>query len=375
MTTTLSSPALQLGELWFTRCPVPTASGLAYNLGWLSDEFEADGIAVGVLQGGPPELRRHHLDHDLPGLFREGGNIPALVARSKGAPSRLVGLTWIEEWQSILVRPGSGIDSPESLRGARIGIPRWERDQGSSIWRGMALAGFAGALRAAGLNFSDVRVVEVPSTGAASTRAAGSGAASTGAGGAGSTSAARDGRLPPLEPVIDGTVDAVYAKGALSAEIALGAGLVVGIDLDSLPERRLRTNNGTPRPLTVHERLIDERPDLVARFLAQTLRASDWAAQNLAAVRGILAKETGSGASGVESAYRDGFHLALHPDLSDERLALLEQQKSFLLVHGFLAGDFDLGRWVASEPLEQARRIVRSSAPVERAPASTGGRR
>jgi 2'-hydroxybiphenyl-2-sulfinate desulfinase len=361
MTTTLSSSSLRLDELWFTRCPVPTASGLAYNLGWLTEEFEPDGITVGVLQGGPPELRRHHLDHELAGLFREGGNIPALVARSKGAPSRLVGLTWIDEWQSILVRPGSGIDSPESLRGVRIGIPRWDRDQGSSIWRGMALAGFAGALRSAGLNFSDVRIVEVPSTG-------------TGRDGSGSQS--REGRLPPLEAAIDGAVDAVYAKGALSAEVALKAGLVVGIDLDSLPERRLRTNNGTPRPLTVHERLVDERPDLVARFLAQTLRASDWAAENLGEVRTILSKETGSGSAGVESAYREGFHLSLHPDLSNERLALLEQQKSFLLVHGFLAEDFDLGSWVASEPLEEARRIARHAASLAASAApSPGGRR
>lgn len=353
MTSLLSSPTLELSELWYTRCPVPTASGIAYNLGWLSEEFRADGITVSALQGAPPELRRHHLDHELAGLFREGGNIPALVARSKGAMSRLVGLTWIEEWQSIVVRPDSGIDSPSSLQGARIGIPRWERDEGSSIWRGMALAGFAGALRSVGLNFSDVVVVEVPGT---ATNPVGPGGGE------------RDGRLPPLHAVADGTVDAVYAKGALAAETALAAGLVVGIDLDALPERRLRVNNGTPRPITVHERLLEERPDLVARFLAQTLRASDWAADNLEELRRILSKETGAGSSGIERAYRDGFHRFLHPDLSALRLRLLAQQKSFLLVHGFLAEDFDLDAWVAREPLEAARRIVRASSPAESTP-------
>ena len=33
-------------EIWFTRCPVPTATGIAYKLGWLGEAFEADGIAL-----------------------------------------------------------------------------------------------------------------------------------------------------------------------------------------------------------------------------------------------------------------------------------------------------------------------------------------
>ena len=31
-----------IDTLWFTRCPVPTATGLAYKLGWLTEEFAAD---------------------------------------------------------------------------------------------------------------------------------------------------------------------------------------------------------------------------------------------------------------------------------------------------------------------------------------------
>lgn len=338
----LAAP-LELEQLWFTRCPVPTASGVAYNLGWLADEFASDGLAISALQDSAPQLRRHHIDHQLPGLFREGGNIPALVARAAGSPSRLVGLTWIDEGQSILVRPDSDIHAPADLRGVRIGIPSWDGEGGSSIWRGMALAGFAGALRAAGLGFAHVQVVEVPSSEAAPAPAE-----------AGNQRTS----LPPLSALLDGTVDAAYAKGALAAEVAAAAGLVVGIDLDALPERRLRVNNGTPRPLTVHQALLDERPDLVTRFLAQTLRAADWAAGNLEDLQRILSRETGSGSDGVEAAYRDGFHRSLHPDLSGERLALLDQQKSFLLIHGFLARDFDLQAWVDMAPLAAARALV-----------------
>src|SRR5580692_3170929 len=113
--------------IWFTRCPVPTATGLAYKLGWLDDEFRDDGIRIQTLQDARGDLARHHYDHQLPTLVREGGNLLALPARAQGAPTRLVGLTWIDEWQSILVRPDSGISSAADLRGKRLALPAFRR--------------------------------------------------------------------------------------------------------------------------------------------------------------------------------------------------------------------------------------------------------
>jgi hypothetical protein len=146
----------KLEKLWFTRCPVPTATGLAYRLGWLEREFVPDGIALQTLQE-TPELNRHHYDHELTSLIREGGSLLALAARAQGAPTRLIGLTWIDEWQSILVRPDSGISDPQQLKGLRVALPSFidkeiRRDtRGRSIARGMTLAGFKGALSFAGL--------------------------------------------------------------------------------------------------------------------------------------------------------------------------------------------------------------------------------
>ena len=42
-------------QIWFTRCPVPTATGLAYKLGWLNDEFARDNIKIATLQEAPQE--------------------------------------------------------------------------------------------------------------------------------------------------------------------------------------------------------------------------------------------------------------------------------------------------------------------------------
>lgn len=333
-------------KIWFTRCPVPTATGLAYKLGWLQEEFAADRLPVATLQENAPELARHHYDHDLPGLFREGGNLLAFAARAQGAPTRVIGLTWIDEWQAILVRPGSGITRPEHLQGKRLALPALidfpirPDTRGRSIARAMSLAGYRGALALAGLRLEDAHYVEV-----------GSGHGVRSPDGLG-------GLWAGIGELAAGKVDAVYVKGASAVEAARRAGVEVGIDLDAFDDRRGRVNNGTPRPITVHADLIEHQFDLVVRFLAQTLRAADWAAENLGEVRRILQGETRAGDEGVSTAYRNDFHRSLHPDLSPERVALYRQQKDFLLLHGFLDRDFDFGSWIDQRPLLAARELL-----------------
>jgi len=162
-----------------------------------------------------------------------------------------------------------------------------------------------------------------------------------------------------LEPLIKGEVDAIYVKGAAAAEAANEHGAVVGIDLDRLPDRRFRVNNGTPRPITVHEDFLENHFDLLVRFLYQTLRAAEWAKTHLSEVYEILQGETRAGSDGVKQAYRDGFHLSLAPDLSPERVELFRRQKDFQLIHGFLDRDFDYDAWIDFRPLEAAHQRLK----------------
>jgi ABC-type nitrate/sulfonate/bicarbonate transport system substrate-binding protein len=334
--------------IWFTRCPVPTATGLAYRLGWLDDEFKPDGIAIKTLQEVGGDLARHHYDHQLSTLIREGGNLLAIPAKAQGAPTRLVGLTWIDEAQAILVRPDSTIRSPEQLKGKRLALPAYraadiaENHRGRSIARGMSLAGYKGVLASAGLTLDDVHLVEVSSEGQ----------------GAGNSRENLGSLWGGLEPLINGEVDAIYVKGASSVDAARKHGAVVGIDIDKLADRRFRVNNGTPRPITVHEDLIEKHFDLLVRFLYQTLRAAEWAKTNLAGVQEILQGEARASSEGVAAAYRDGFHQTLAPDLSSERVELFRQQKNFQLIHGILDRDFDYDAWIDTRPLEEARKLL-----------------
>lgn len=355
MATLLEKPTAADGnvtELWFTRCPVPTATGIAYKLGWLNEEFASDRIPVRTLQESSPELGRHHYDHGLPTLIREGGNMLAIAARAQGEPTRLIGLTWIEESQLILTRANSGIASAADLKGRRLALPGWSANpipshvRGTSIARGMSLAGYKGALASAGLTLDDVTLVEVEDR-------------LRNIGGSGRDLGQRSGvgRLWPIEALASGKVDAIYVKGAAALDQAREAGFTVAVDLDQLPDPRFRVNNGTPRPITVHQSLLDEHFDLLVRFLAVTLRAADWIAAEPARLRDILSFETDGSAAAVDQAYAR-LHEGLHPTLDPERLALFEQQKRFLFTYGFLDADFALSDWVDPRPLEAARRLA-----------------
>lgn len=323
--------------LWFTRCPVPTATGIAADRQWLTQEFAADGIAVRSLQDAAPDADRSaHFTHALPGLFREGGNVPALWARSRGERTRLIGLTWIEERQTVLVAPGSGIRGAGALCGLRLAVPR--HDIAIDFWRAMALRGFEGALASAGHTLQDAVLVDVPAQGHGGQWAA------------------------ELAALRRGEVEAVYVKGALAVEAARRAGAQVAVELDELPDVRFRVNNGTPRPITVHQQLLDDHPGLVDRFLAVLLRAADWAADRPDDVARILGAETGAGADGVAGAYRPGIHRTLHPDLSADRLALLATQEAALRAHGFLPEPVDVTAWADPEPLRRATALARTAA-------------
>lgn len=318
---------------------MPAASGVAWALGWMTDAFGCDNINVKRVQEAGLNLVADDPERQTRYLFREGGNIQALAARALGAPTRVIGLTWIDERQAIMVRPDTRILEPADLKGLRFALPGFGRSRGESIARGMSLHGIQSALALGGLVLADVDLVDVPAPPVEQPSIEGMRRLWLG-----------------LEWLANGRVDAVYVKGAAAAETAARLNLSVGIDLDAYPSRLARVNNGTPRPITVHEHMIDHHFDLVVRFLEQSLRAADWASTNLAPLRPILMQETLASSIAVDTAYRDDFHRSLHPDLSADRIGMLVMQADFLWAHGFLDARVDVSRWVDPRPLQAALR-------------------
>lgn len=344
-----------IDNLWYTRCPVPTGLGIAVQLGWLADEFRSDGIGLKSIQETADiNARESHFDHNLPSSFRQGGNIPAIWARANGRDTRVIGLSWTDEFQAILALPSSGIRTARDLAGRRVGLP--VNPISIDFNRATALKGFASALELEGFTLADVERVDTVST-----APAGSGTEGI-ATGERQRARTRHGYRAEVLALVRGEVDAIYVKGALGLETARLAGVHVVASLGDHPDAWVRANNGTPRTLTVDAALIEARPDLVERFLARVIAAGDWARAHPDETIAYIARETGSTPDWVRRAYGANAPASLGTFLNDEAAGALGRYKDFLFEHGFLAADFDIAAWIDPAPFAAVAGRVRQAA-------------
>ena len=354
MNTTVASRATESAvqrfdnALWYTRCPVPTALGIAVHQGWFAQEFSREGITLNSLQETEEaEKRESHFDHRLPSSFRQGGNIPAIWARSRGAATRVIGLSWTNEFQAIVSLRGSGIHRPRDLRGRKLGLPRHVIS--IDFWRAAALKGFLTALELEGLAYDDAQWIDLQEPDhRASARASAPGSDRTG-----------DIAQPRARPheyglevaaLIRGDVDAIFVKGVAGLETVHLLDAHVVIDLGAHPDPLVRIGNGTPRTLTVDQALIDERPDLVGRFVSVVASAGDWATRHPDTTVAYIARETRSSDEWVRYAYGSGVHRHLETNLAQTSIDGLVAFKDFLFRWGFLEHDFDARAWIDPQP-------------------------
>jgi len=330
-----------VSEVWYTRCPVPTPLGLADQLGWLGAAFEAEGIALRSIIDAPDRAtRRSHFEHTLAWSFRHGGNVPPIRARSEGRRTRLVGITWTDEFQAIITLPTSGIRTLEDLKGRRFGIAR--RPPGIvDFMAATALKGLASALSLEGLAPADVQIVNIPI--------------------GESVLASQEGpslfglkrRLPygdEAAALLRGDVDAIYVKGTGGISVANLIGAVTVVEFGFHPDPKIRVNSGSPRLLTVDELLAEERPDLVVRLVDTIRRAGAWAEAHAEEAVRFVAKEAGASEEQVLAANGPDVHRHLGLSLDPELVSAVSHYKDFLRDWGFLAEDFDVEAWADHRP-------------------------
>lgn len=344
---------MSIDRLWYTRCPVPTASGIAIHHGWIDAEFAPDGIAVSSLRASPDRaVRESHFDHRQINSFRQGGNAPPIWSRSQGQDVVVVGLTWLPQYQSILALPESGITSVRGLKGKRLALPRRVNEK-IDFWRASALQGYLQALAAEGLTADDVSFVDLP------VDAPYIGNLSTSATGAlfDARQSARSARAESVA-LIRGEVDAIYNYGAAGPWLQAFLGATVVADINHHADQKVAINNGTPNVLTVSGSLVRDHPDLVARYLAQVLRAAAWARTHRQEATGIIAKEVSVVEEWVPDAFDDTLFDNLEPSLRPDLIQALRVRKDFLLAHGFIQQDFSIDDWIASGPLAAAQALL-----------------
>jgi ABC-type nitrate/sulfonate/bicarbonate transport system substrate-binding protein len=336
-------------QLWYSRCPLPTASGVAIDLGLLDDEFGKDSIAVASLNASSDmAVREAHFDHASRNLFREGGNIPPIWSRSRGADTVLVAATLFDEYQAVIALPESGIGDAAGLRGRRLGLPR-RTGESIDYWRAMCLKGYHAALRMAGLQPHDVTFVDLPVD---EKQIAAGGESRRGSLWRGGARARRQSR--EALALVRGEVDAIYTASPAGAQLCAFLGARTVADIGAHPDPAIRTNNQVPTVLTVDGALARDNPGIVARYLRTLLDAAQWAAAHRRETLHIIGDDVSATSEWVTAGNGDDIHARLEPKLDAAAISALHEQKRFLLAHGFIERDFDVDSWIDPRPLAMA---------------------
>ncbi|MFO1281898.1 MAG: hypothetical protein U1F51_05420 [Burkholderiales bacterium] len=341
----------------YTRCPVPTATAVALANGAF-DALYADGVYRfrDIAELGPAAADAHYT-HAIDYFFRDGGGGPPVWARANGADSRLVGVTFMEELLGVWVRADDPAGSVADLAGRRIALPRWP-GLVFDFWRFAAEKGVASALARHGLAGHDVERVDVIETAVGVVRASGDGGVREPGPGR------PHGHQRQLEALVDGRVDAIFARGADAVRMERAAGGAVRLlyDLRDSPSLDDRVNNSSPRLVTVGAPLLRDHPEAVVRYLQGLLRASSWALAHVDQTARILARECGIDAADMARAFEPGFAKRLAPTLARDAVDTVRTMKAFLVGRGIVRRDFDLDRWVDGGPLDEALARERQSA-------------
>lgn len=340
-------------DIWYTRCPVPTALGVAVRRGRLIERLAGQDYALRSLQASADRATRlSHFTHTQDRSIRHGGNIPAIHARAHGAETRVVALSWTDTPHPVLALPHSGIRTAADLKGRRLALPRRLNDP-VDFWRASALRTYEVALASAGLTLDDIELVDLPversyldnpapAVDAVVNRLA----------------AGADLQRTEVFALLRGEVDAIYSQGSFTTEVTSFIGTQVVYDANTHADPLERANNALPEVFTVSASLIAEDFEAVAILLAESILAADWARDNRAEALRIVASEQRLSEEVVDVAYGPALTGQLGIDLSDARRAALARRKQDLLRHGFIDTDFDVDAWIDPRPLARARELV-----------------
>lgn len=338
-------------DVWFTRCPVPTAFGLSVASGELSTALADIGVYFRSLATTTdPAVRGAHFAQTQPRGLRHGGNIPPLVAASRGVPVTVIGLSIAPSNSGLLALPSSGISSVADLRGRTIGIPRRTGDP-IDFWRASALQAVDRALEAAELDWTDIRIREIP-------------VERSFLDGATSRNGAADNlwdatfmfgfQREETAALVTGDVDLIFSEGANSVITQALTGSTVVYDAGARGQDTVRSSNLRPLTLTVDTELLETEPDVVDVIVRTVLDTARRSAHDRDSTLRAIAAEVGLPEELVDSAFSPTLAGELDIDLSTDRVQALEEQLSLLVRHGFIENPPDLAKHIDSAPLERA---------------------
>jgi len=351
MTSTIS---LDWNEVYYTNCPLVSASNVDQELGWVHEEYLKLGVDYAYFRSRRETDFYPHYVHNQDNLIRFGGLFPPIQVHADYRRTRMLGLTHVpHEGGCLLVRAKDNLFRMSDLKGKKIGITKSLNTLKNDWWRIQEHQGILAMLRMNGMTEKDVKLVDFPypddwyedpkmleplynPTQLWLQR-----------------DHKHDLAFRPLETaLLEGKVDAIYTQSKVFQHLQEATGEIAAIeDLSRYPDWRLQVAN-IPAIITCTDVMAEEHPELVVAFMKGMIRVGRWSNAHKRAAAVILNKQTYY--LDEEDTYQGIKHVDMVPNLSAQNLAMVKIGKDFMLEHGYIKNDFDVNEWAAPEFLAQA---------------------
>jgi ABC-type nitrate/sulfonate/bicarbonate transport system substrate-binding protein len=355
--TKLSTVKLNWKEVYYTNCPLVSASNVDQELGWTKEEFKKIGVNYLYLRARAENDWYPHYIHNLDNLIRFGGLFPPIHTQADMRRTRLLGLTHApSEGGCMMVRARDDIYRMPELKGKKIGLSRSQNKIKTDWWGIQEEQGIELMLRMNGMTRKDVQIVDFPYADDWYNNPEMVGPLMENPS---ELWLRRDHKndlaFRPLETaLLTGVVDAIYTQSKPFQHLQEATGKMKAIeDLSRYPDWTLQVAN-IPAAITCSDVMAEKHPELVVAFMKGMIKVGRWANEHKHAAAAILDKQTFY--ADVEDTYRGIKDMDLVPNLSPQNLVSVEIGKDFMLSHGYIKKDFDVQKWAAPEFLEQAAR-------------------
>jgi ABC-type nitrate/sulfonate/bicarbonate transport system substrate-binding protein len=380
----LKTVPLDWNEVYYTNCPLVSASNVDQELGWTKEVYKKMGVQYLYLRAREENDWYPHYIHNMDNIIRFGGLFPPIHAHADIRRTRLLGVTHApKEGGVMMVRSRDDIYTMKELKGKKIGLSRSQNKIKTDWWGIQEEQGIELMLRVNGMTRADVQIVEFPypddwydvpeMMGPPMENPS-------------ELWLKRDHKhdlaFRPLETALEkGVIDAMYSQSRVISVLSETTGKFKSIeDLSRYPDWTLQVAN-IPAAITCSDVMYNEHPELAVAFMKGMIKVGRWANEHKHAAAAILDKQTFY--RDVEDTYEGIRLIDMVPNLSPQNMVSVDIGKDFMLSHGYIKNDFDVEKWAAPDILEKAARELleeewkkrtTSKLPQAADPLQSGGR-
>lgn len=353
-----STVPLDWSEVYYTNCPLVSASNVDQELGWTREEYKKIGVDYSFMRSRRETNWYPHYIHNLDNLIRFGGLFPPVHVHADVRRTKLLGATHApHEGGAMMVRSRDDIYKMSDLRGKKIGLTKSMNTIKNDWWRIQEHQGIELMLRMNDMTMDDVEIVEFPYPDDWYDNPEMLDAMENPSELWLKRDHKHDLAFRPLETaLIEGIVDAIYTQSKVFQHLQEATGLMKAVeDLSKYPDWTLQVAN-IPAVITCSEEMAEQHPELVVAFMKGMIKVGRWANEHKHAAAAILDRQTFY--LDVEDTYRGIKDLDMVPNLSAQNLASIEIGKDFMVSHGYIKNDFDVYEWAAPEFAEEAAKLL-----------------